>query len=288
MTLKNTDLLSAAQFSRDDIENLFQRADEFSARAEPLHLLDGKKIGLMFYEPSVQTRTSFEHAISTLGGVVVNGGDANNAAGFVDAVRAIAAEAIVLRHPNAEAAAIAAEASPVPIINAGDGNGEHPTQALAELHALRAAKKTINGLRVALVGDLKNGRVAHSLGLLLAQFDVYVSLVAPAAMSMPYDLSDAMRARGITVEETNDLPRVLDKADAVILSRVEQNYFEDAKKFEKMSQFYHLENIVQTKRADAWLSGAWQDGEKIMIEAYGKTQASSLVVRMAVLTEIMS
>jgi len=285
--LKSQDILSAAQFSREDIENLFQRADEFSARTEPLHVLDGKKIALMFYEPSVRTRTSFEDAMSALGGGTWAIGDANNAAGFVDAVRSIAADAIVLRHPDAGAAQVAAEASPIPVINAGDGNGEHPTQALAELYTLRAEKKTINGLRIALVGDLKNGRVAHSLGLLLAQFDVYVSLVAPAAMSMPYDLSDAMRARGITVEETNDLPRVLEKADAVILARVEKKYYDDAKKFEKMSQFYRVENIAQNKHADAWLGGTWQDGEKILAETYAKTQASALVVRMALLADIL-
>ena len=287
MNFKNADILSASQFARGDIENIFARADEFSARTEPFHWLDGKKLALLFYEPSVRARESFESAMNALGGGVVAAGDATNAAGFVDAVRSIAADAIVLRHPDTGAAQIAAEASPVPVINAGDGAGEHPTQALAELYTLRAEKKTINGLRVAIVGDLKNGRVAHSLGLLLAQFDVYVSLVAPAAMSMPYDLSDAMRARGNTVEETNDLPRVLEKADAVILSRVEKKFWSDAKQFEKMSQFYRVENIAQTKRADAWLGGTWQDGGKILAEANAKTQASALLVRMALLAKIL-
>lgn len=286
MTLKNVDFVTAAHLSHEEIENLFERADKFSTHTEPSHLLDGKKLVSLFYEPSAHTRSSFENAMKMLGGNI-EAGDTKNPAGFVDTVRSIAADVIVLRHPDVGTATTAAEASGIPVINAGDGPGEHPTQALAELYALRTQKKTINGLRIAIVGDLKNGRVTHSLGLLLAQFDVYVSLVAPAAMSMPYDLSDAMRARGITVEETNDLPRVLEKADAVILARVDQKYFDDAKRFEKMSQFYRLENIAQSKRADAWLGGTWQDGEKILAEAYAKTQASGLAVRTALLMEIL-
>lgn len=285
--MKGKDILSAAQFSRSEIENTFKRADEFAASDSQLQLLHGKKLALLMYEPSVRTRISFENAISALGGSILAAEDIVKETGFVDAVHTIASDGIVLRHPERGAAQIAAEATSTPIINAGDGSGEHPTQALAELYTIRKQKKTINGLRIALVGDLKNGRAAHSLGLLLARFDVYASLVAPAAMSLPYDLSDAMRAQGITVEETNDLSRVLEKADAVILSRVDKRYFADAKQYEKMSQFYKLEQIAAQKPSGTWLGGAWESGETILAEAYRETSGNAKYVRMALLAEIL-
>jgi aspartate carbamoyltransferase len=286
--LKTKHITNAAQFARADIEEIFARADALSG--QPEKILGGKTLAMLFYEASAHTRPSFEFAMNALGGSSFQAGDERNAAGFVDTVRSIAprVNAIVLRHPDTGAAHIAADSSPVPIINAGDGAGEHPTQALAELHALRSEKGKINGLRIALVGDLKNGRTAHSLALLLAQFDVYVSLVAPAAMSLPYDLSDAMRARGITVEETNDLTRVLEKTDAVILSRVERRFFDDVKRYEKMSQFYRAQDIEANQREGMWLGGTWEGADEILTATHVKTRESALRVRMALLSEIMT
>lgn len=283
-----TDILSASQFTRAEIEKIFARADELQTNA-PRGLAD-KKIVARFYEPSAHTRESFARAAQVMGGIITSLENSDRAPSLETLAQEIApirADAIILRHPQAGAAKIAADATDIPIINAGDGNNEHPTSALAQLYALRAEKKSVDHLRVALVGDLKNGRAAHSLALLLAQFEVYVSLVAPAAMSLPYDLSDGMRARGITVEETNDVSRVLAKADAVILSRVDKKFFADDKQFDKMSKFYSLETIVAQKKSAAWLSGSWNGGAEILAEAYRKTNESARAVWMAVLEKVI-
>ncbi len=288
MNLKGVDIVSATQFAREDIGRIFQRADDFAAELErgaPARALDDKTLAMLFYEPSAHTRQSFEDAMQRLGGNVVA---VAKTSALAETIATVRADALVLRHPATGAAQIAADAAAIPVVNAGDGTGEHPTEALAQLYALRAEKQTIDGLRIALVGDLKNGRVAHSLALLLAQFDVNVSLVAPAPMSMPYDISDSLRAHGLSVEETNDLPRVLEKADAVILARVEQKYWSDAKLFEKMRGFFSLENIVAQKRAGTWLAGTWEGGEEILAEAYRQTSASGLAVRMALLAEVIA
>lgn len=284
--MKSKDILSAAQFSRTDIEDIFKRVAEFAANDARLNRLRGKSLRQLYYEPSVRTRKSFERAMTQLSGELAMGDDANPG-GFVTAVQNVAADVIVLRHPEIGSAQIAADATPTPIINAGDGEGEHPTQGLAELATILQEKKTINGLRIALVGDLKNGRTCHSLALLLAQFDVYVSLVAPAALSLPYDLSDAMRARGITVEETNDLPRVMEKADAMILSPVDKEHFADAKQYEKMRQFFKIEQIAAHKPSKTWVGGKWDGGETILAEAYQKTSRNGDLVRMVLLTELL-
>lgn len=284
--MRAKDILTAAQFTRTDIEDIFRRVDEFTGSPSQLNVLRGKSLGQLYYEPSNQTRTSFENAMIRLGGKLATGNPADPGS-FVDAVHDLAADVIVLRHPEMGSAQIAADSTSTPIINAGDGKGEHPTQALAELATILQEKKTINGLRIALVGDLKNGRTCHSLALLLSQFDVYVSLVAPAAMSLPYDLSDAMRARGITVEETNDLPRVMEKADTVILSRVEKRYFADSKQFEKMSRFFILDQIAAQKPSKTWLGGNWDGGDTILDEAYRITRTNGDLVRMVLLTELL-
>ncbi len=284
--MKGTDFISARQFTRAQIEQLFTSADEFAmsaARGESLHWLAGKTLALFFYEPSTRTRASFENAMEKLGGATI---EAKTGA-FPQSVAETRADAILVRHPDTGAAQIAAEAARAPVINAGDGTNEHPTAALALLYALRAEKKSLDGSRVALVGDLQHSRAAHSLAILLARFKVDVSLVAPAAMSLPYDTSDLMRASGMNVEETNDLPRVLPKADAVILFRVDQKHFADVKQYDKMSNFYSLETIVAQKKSDAWLGGSWNGGDATLAETNQKISASALYVRMGVLSEIL-
>ncbi len=155
MPLEGADILTAAQFSRDQVEGIFARADDFAARldkGERVRALDGKLLATIFYEPSTRTRLSFEAAMQRLGGGVISVAEAKTASSVVkgetlpDTIRTLAnyADAIVLRHPEIGAAQIAAEASAVPVFNAGDGAGEHPTQALLDLYTIRAEKKTLD------------------------------------------------------------------------------------------------------------------------------------------------
>jgi len=304
--MKGTDILTAAQFSREQIETLFARADEFAARlaqGERLRLLDGKLLATIFYEPSTRTRLSFEAAMQRLGGGVISVAEAKTASSvakgesLADTMRTIAqyADAIVLRHPETGAAQIAAEASHVPVFNAGDGTGEHPTQALLDLYTIRAEKGTIDGLRVALVGDLKNGRTVHSLARALSNFQVEFSFVAPAALSMPVEVTDYLRERDFIVEETNDLARSLQKADVVYMTRVQKERFSDVKQYEKLKDFYILNRqlVEQAKpglvvmhplpRVDEIAT----DVDALPNAAYFRQMRNGVYVRMALLAQVL-
>ncbi len=306
MSLKGVDILTAAQFSREQIERLFARADEFAARldqGERLRLLDGKILATIFYEPSTRTRLSFEAAMQRLGGGVISVAEAKTASSVVkgeslsDTIRTIAqyADAIAMRHPEIGAARVAAEASPVPILNGGDGTGEHPTQALLDLYTIRAEKNTIDGLRIALVGDLKNGRTVHSLARALSNFKVEYSFVAPAALSMPIEVSDYLRERDFIVEETNDLARSLQKADVVYMTRVQKERFADIKQYEKLKDFYILtRKLVEQSKPGLVVMHPLPRVDEIATDvdalpnaAYFRQMRNGVYIRMALLAEVL-
>lgn len=306
MSLKGTDVLTAAQFSREQIEQLFAQADDFAARLEKgerIRALDGKLLATVFYEPSTRTRLSFEAAMQRLGGGVISVAEAKSASSVVkgetlsDTIRTIAnyADAIVLRHSEVGAAQVAAEASVVPILNAGDGAGEHPTQALLDLYTIRAEKKTIDGLRIALVGDLKNGRTVHSLARALSNFQVEFSLVAPAALAMPTEVTDYLRAKDFVVEETNDMARSLQKADVVYMTRVQKERFADVKQYEKLKNFFILNrSVVESAKPGLVVMHPLPRVDEIATDvdampnaAYFRQMKNGVYVRMALLAAIL-
>jgi aspartate carbamoyltransferase catalytic subunit len=306
MNLKGADILTAAQFTREQVEGLFAAADDFAARlaaGERLRALDGKLLATVFYEPSTRTRMSFEAAMQRLGGGVISVAEAKTASSVAkgetlpDTIRTIAnyADAIVLRHSDVGAAQVAAEAAAIPILNAGDGAGEHPTQALLDLYTIRAEKKTIDGLRIALVGDLKNGRTVHSLARALSLFKVDFSFIAPAALSMPIEVSDYLRARDFIVEETNDLARTLQKADVVYMTRVQKERFTDVKQYEKMKNFFILTRaVVESAKPNLLvmhplprIDEITTDVDALPNAAYFRQAKNGVYVRMALLNEVL-
>ncbi len=307
MDLKGTDILTAAQFTRDQVEQIFSVTDGFAAqltKGERIRTLDGKLLATVFYEPSTRTRLSFEAAMQRLGGGVISVAEAKTASSVAkgetlpDTIRTIAnyADAIVLRHPDIGAAQIAADAASVPILNAGDGAGEHPTQALLDLYTIRAEKKTIDGLRIALVGDLKNGRTVHSLARALSLFKVDFSFVAPAALSMPTEVSDYLRERDFIVEETNDLARTLQKADVVYMTRVQKERFADQKQYEKMKNFFILTaDLVKYAKENLLVMHPLPRVDEITTDvdalpnaAYFRQAKNGVYIRMALLAQVLS
>ena len=306
MSLKGTDILTAAQFTREQVEDLFRVADDLAARlqkGERLRSLDGRVLATVFYEPSTRTRLSFETAMLRLGGSVISVAEAKTASSVAkgetlpDTIRTIAnyADAIVLRHSDIGAAQVAAEATEIPILNAGDGAGEHPTQALLDLYTIRAEKKTIDGLRVALVGDLKNGRTVHSLARALSLFKVDFSFVAPAALSMPIEVSDYLRTHDIIVEETNDLARTLQKADVVYMTRVQKERFADQKQYEKKKNFFILNaDLVKSAKPNLLVMHPLPRVDEITTDvdglpnaAYFRQAKNGVFIRMALLNEVL-
>ncbi len=306
MDLKGQDVLTAAQFSRQDVEELFAIADEYASRlnrGERLRILDGKLLATLFYEPSTRTRLSFEAAMQRLGGGILSTAEAKTASSAVkgeslpDTIRTIAnyGDAIVLRHPDVGAAQVAAEASVVPVLNAGDGAGEHPTQALLDLYTICSEKGKIDGLRIVLAGDLKNGRTVHSLARALSLFKVEFSLVAPAALAMPPEVTDYLRTRDFTVEETNDLARALQKADVVYMTRVQKERFADAKQYEKLKAFFVLDRALAERSQPHMLimhplprvDEIATDVDSMPNAAYFRQTRNGVYVRMALLSQVL-
>ncbi len=232
-------VVSAQQFDRARLEALFAAARQMEGvlAAGGDDRLRGRLLATLFYEPSTRTRLSFESAMLRLGGQVISTENARDFSSAIkgesleDSIRIVAgyADAIVLRHPEEGAAARAAAVAPVPVLNAGDGPGEHPTQSLLDLYTIEREMGRIDGLRVVMVGDLAHGRTVHSLARLLTVFErVHLTLAAPAAVRMRADVRALLRARGAEVTETDDLRTAVAGADVVYQTRLQRERFAES------------------------------------------------------------
>ena len=229
-------VVESQQFDRPELERIFALStemEELVARGGS-HDLEGRIMASLFYEPSTRTRLSFESAMLRLGGEVLgteNAGEFSSVAKgetLEDTVRIIGAycDVLVLRHSEVGASKRAAAVSPVPVINAGDGPGQHPTQALLDLYTIHKELGRVDGLRIAMVGDLANGRTARSLSYLLSKFDgIEITFVAPPAVAMGRDIKGYLRERNVPFEETEDLDAALAAADVVYQTRIQKERF---------------------------------------------------------------
>jgi aspartate carbamoyltransferase catalytic subunit len=241
-------VLESQQFSRALLEELFERADQ--VREEPHRAagrLQGRIMAALFYEPSTRTRLSFESAMLRLGGRTIGTDNAREFSSAAkgetleDTIRIVAgyADVIVLRHHEEGAARRAAAVSDVPVINAGDGKGQHPTQSLLDLYTIRDELGHVDGVRVAMVGDLANGRTARSLAYLLSKYrDVELWFVAPPPVAMGRDIKDHLDERGVRWHETGDLDAVLPQVDVVYQTRIQRERFEDEAAYRAVSGVY--------------------------------------------------
>jgi aspartate carbamoyltransferase catalytic subunit len=241
-------VVESQQFSRRLLDELFERADEM--RADPHRAagrLQGRIMAALFYEPSTRTRLSFESAMLRLGGRTMG---TDNALEFSsaakgetleDTIRIVAgyADVIVLRHHEEGAARRAAAVSDVPVINAGDGKGQHPTQSLLDLYTIRDELGRIDGVRVAMVGDLFNGRTARSLAYLLSKYrDVVVWFVAPPQVAMRGDIKQHLDEHDVPWHETTDLEAVLPEVDVVYQTRIQKERFDDEAAYRAVKGIY--------------------------------------------------
>ncbi|GAA5980116.1 hypothetical protein JCM10908_001541 [Rhodotorula pacifica] len=246
-------VLSVRAFTRDDLHILFGVASEMrmlTERGIPIELMRGRVLSTLFYEPSTRTSASFEAAMARLGGstVAVTAGTSSVVKGetLADSVRTLGcyADVIALRHPAAGSAQEAARYSPVPIINAGDGIGEHPTQAFLDIYTIREELGTVNGLTITMVGDLKNGRTVHSLVKLLSLYSVSLIFVAPPSLSMPESVKLEAERAGIPVLETTSLASVIGQTDVLYVTRVQQERFASQAEYESVKDAYIVNNEV--------------------------------------------
>ena len=242
------DILSVSQFSREDLETLFAVAHEMSEmvqRVGSFDLLKGKVLTNLFYEPSTRTSSSFVAAIERLGGSVVQINNVtfssvSKGESLRDTVRTMESytDAIVLRHPEMGSAAEAAAATSKPVINAGDGPGEHPTQALLDAYTIREEMGGIDGLTITMLGDLKYGRTVHSLARLLTLFDVKINYVSPDILRMPEYLVDEVDTAGIGQMQTTSLESVLDDTDVLYVTRIQKERFENSSDYDQVENAY--------------------------------------------------
>ena len=238
------DILSVSQFSRADLSYIFEVAHEMRemvARVGAFDLLKGKILANLFYEASTRTSSSFTAAMERLGGSVipineVQFSSVSKGESLPDTVRTLEcyADVIVLRHPEVGASAMAAQYARKPIINAGDGIGEHPTQALLDLFTIVEELGEVDGLTVTLLGDLKYGRTVHSLARLLSLYDVQLNYVSPDILKMPEKVIAEIDARGIPQASYDNLEAVLAGTDVLYVTRVQKERFGDLTEYESV------------------------------------------------------
>ncbi|NOZ26800.1 MAG: aspartate carbamoyltransferase [Chloroflexi bacterium] len=242
------DILSVRQFNRENLKYIFRVAEEMRSMVERFgsaDLLQGKVLANLFYEPSTRTSSSFSAAMQRLGGRVIAINEVvyssvSKGESLPDTVRTLEcyADVIVLRHPEVGAAATAARYTRKPIINAGDGVGEHPTQALLDLFTIQEELGRIDGLKVAMVGDLKYGRTVHSLTRLLCLYDVDLYFVSPDILAMPQEILQEVQEVGLDYMETQDIHDVIQDVDVLYVTRVQRERFTDLSQYEAVKDYY--------------------------------------------------
>ena len=244
------DLITMDNLTNEEIVSLLDDAERLLPVAhgeEFLPLLQGKILANMFFEPSTRTRMSFETAMKRLGGNVVNLGDVKSSSAvkgetLYDTMRMVDGycDIAALRHPQQGAAQYAADACGIPIMNGGDGAGHHPTQTLLDLFTIRQSHGRLDGLTVALVGDLRYGRTVHSLSHALARFDCELIFISPTQLSMPTDIVSDLTESGAKITETSDLYSVIPDADVIYMTRIQKERFPDDDEYEKVAGIYKL------------------------------------------------
>lgn len=253
-------VIDIRDFELSDLDAIFKETDRMLADA-PADALKGKILAALFYEPSTRTRLSFESAMHRLGGAVVgteNAGEFSSAAKgetLEDSIRVVSAyaDAIVIRHPEAGSAARAAAVSGVPVINAGDGAGQHPTQALLDAYTIYRETGSLSGKKVTFVGDLKNGRTVRSLAYLLSKYEgLDLTLVSPKELAMGTDILDYLKEKGVKITETEELPGAMKEAEVVYQTRIQKERFPSEAEYLKFKGRY----VITRALADTMREGA--------------------------------
>ncbi|MFC7222873.1 aspartate carbamoyltransferase [Halalkalicoccus sp. GCM10025322] len=270
--MQHDHVLTAKQFSRADIETVLDRAAALDVRAREASSSepgrnrsdDGARVGdrhaetllgLLFFEPSTRTRMSFETAIKRLGGDVVDMGSVESSSvkkgeTLADTVRVIEgyADALVLRHPSQGAAKMASEYVDVPVINAGDGAGHHPTQTLLDLYTIRE-RAGLDDLTIGIMGDLKYGRTVHSLAQALTRFDATQHFVSPESLALPPDVRYDLDEAGASVRSHTDLETILPELDMLYVTRIQRERFPDENEYRAIADAYGigLETLERAK-----------------------------------------
>lgn len=239
-------LISIGDFSKDEILHILDVAKEFEKNREQ-NFLAGKVIACLFFEPSTRTRLSFEAAVNRLGARVIGFPDSRNTSvskgeTLEDTIKIVSnyVDMIVMRHPMEGAAEIAAKVSPVPVVNAGDGSNQHPTQTLLDMYSIKQTQGRLDGLTINMVGDLKYGRTVHSLSEAMSDFSPKYVFTAPDDLKMPSKYLKYLDGKHIPYEETASLEEHLNDCDILYMTRVQQERFPSKEDYDKVKDVYEL------------------------------------------------
>jgi aspartate carbamoyltransferase catalytic subunit len=304
LTLPLNHVIESQQFDRNLLEIVFQVADQMKAdllgERKYAKALDGKIMASLFYESSTRTRFSFESAMLRLGGSVITTenarefSSASKGESLADSTRIINgyADVIVMRHNEAGSAVKAAAVSRIPIINAGDGAGQHPTQALLDMYTIVDAFPKLTGLKVAMVGDLRYGRTVRSLSYLLTKYeDVEIVFVSPPVCRMEADIKEYLDKNNINWHEETDLKKVAKEVDCIYMTRIQKERFHSVDDYKAAASKYILTSeIVKTMKQDAIIMHPLPRVDEIPADVdtdprarYFEQAQNGLYVRMALL-----
>lgn len=304
--LTNADILSVAQFDKEKIEYIFSRAREMREmvhRVGGADLLKGRVLACLFYEPSTRTSSSFIAAMERLGGSVipitqgVQFSSVSKGETLADTIRTLEqySDVIVLRHPDIGSAQLAADYADIPVLNAGDGPGEHPTQALLDLFTIREELGTIDGLKIAMVGDLRYGRTVHSLTKLLLQYNVSLRFVSPEILRLPLTVMNKVIDAGLDARETHDVADVIENADVLYVTRVQKERFSDLSQYEQVKNYYEITTDLMEKAKEKMVimhplprvGEIHYDVDKDPRAAYFRQVQNGMYIRMALLAAVL-
>ncbi|MCL5948862.1 MAG: aspartate carbamoyltransferase [Candidatus Bathyarchaeota archaeon] len=302
MEFKGRDIISIEDFSQQEINHILDvsKAMELLAKTGS-DMLKGKILATLFYEPSTRTRLSFETAMLKLGGGNIGFAEPEIASvhkgeNLADTIRTVEnyADIIALRHSLEGAAKLAAEVSKVPIINGGTGAQEHPTQAFIDLYTMRKEKGKIDGLKVALVGDLRYGRTVHSLAYALALYNIELYLVSPETLRMRKDVLQTIKSK-ISVTENANLETIIPQIDVLYVTRIQKERFPDAAEYAKVKGAYKIDlKTLKNAKKDMIILHPLPRVDEIAAEVDATPQAkyfqqvwNGIVVRMALLALVL-
>lgn len=246
--MKGRSLISINDYSKEEQLRVLDEAGKFEKNPSQ-RILENHVVATLFFEPSTRTRLSFESAVSRLGGKIIGFTDSSSSSvtkgeSLRDTIRTVAnySDLIIMRHPKEGSARFASEISSVPIINAGDGANQHPTQTLLDMYSIRKTQGTLDKLNVTFVGDLKYGRTVHSLVIALANYNTTFHLVSPEELKLPSSVKLHIKEKQLKYYQYTDLINVIPKSDILYMTRIQRERFSDPLDYEKVKDAYILKN----------------------------------------------
>jgi len=299
--MKNRSLVSISDYSKEEYLKILDLAEEFEKNPRQ-ELLKGHVVATLFFEPSTRTRLSFESAVNKLGGRILGFADSSSSSAtkgetLRDTIKMVCsyADLIVMRHPLEGSARFASEVSSVPVINAGDGANQHPTQTLLDMYSIRKTQGKLENLNIFMVGDLKYGRTVHSLLMAMSQFNTTFYFISPDELKMPDEYKRYLKNLGLKYHEFKDFTDIINEADIIYMTRVQKERFSDPIEYERTKNAYILRNhMLKESRPNVKILHPLPRVNEIHLDvdsnekAYYFTQAlNGVFVRQAIISSIL-